>query len=60
MEAVIAENVAIYYGNYKAVVGLTFKLNEAETLLLMGPNGAGKTTLLRTLAGFHRDILGNC
>ena len=58
MEAVIAENVAIYYGNYKAVVGLTFKLNEAETLLLMGPNGAGKTTLLRTLAGFHREYTG--
>jgi len=31
MEAVMAENVDIYYGNYKAVVELTFKLNEAET-----------------------------
>ncbi len=58
MEAVTAENVDIYYGNYKAVKGLTFKLHEGETLLLMGPNGAGKTTLLRTLAGFHKEYTG--
>ncbi len=58
MEAVLAENVDILYGSYKAVEGLNFKLDEGETLLLLGPNGAGKTTLLRTIAGFHRQYRG--
>lgn len=58
MEVVIAEGVTIYYNEYKAVEGLSFKLREEETLLLLGPNGAGKTTLLRTLAGFYKNYEG--
>ncbi len=58
MEAVLAENVEILYGSYRAVEGLNFKISEGETLLLLGPNGAGKTTLLRTIAGFHKAYTG--
>ncbi len=58
MEAVSAENVDILYESYIAVKGLSFGIEEGETLLLLGPNGAGKTTLLRTIAGFHRNYHG--
>ncbi|AEH23939.1 metal ABC transporter ATP-binding protein [Pyrococcus yayanosii] len=58
MRAIEAENLEIYYGEYKAIEGLTFYLEQGETLLLLGPNGAGKTTLLKVLAGFHTNYRG--
>ncbi|WP_048148274.1 metal ABC transporter ATP-binding protein [Palaeococcus ferrophilus] len=58
MAAVEARDVSIYYEGQKAVEGVSFTLEEGETLLLLGPNGAGKTTLLRTVGGFHREYRG--
>lgn len=58
MAAIEARDVSIYYGGRKAVEGVSFNLEEGETLLLLGPNGAGKTTLLRTIGGFHREYHG--
>jgi len=55
---ILAENLTIYYDNYKAVEDITFKLDSGETLLLLGPNGAGKTSLLRTIAGLHKSYEG--
>jgi branched-chain amino acid transport system ATP-binding protein len=42
------------YGLLQAVRGVSFAVEQGETLALIGANGAGKTTLLRTLAGAHR------
>jgi len=58
MEAVTARNLTVTYEGKPAVEGITFTLNEGETLLLLGPNGAGKTTLLKTIACFHREYSG--
>jgi len=55
---IVAENLTIYYDNYKAVEDITFKLDSGETLLLLGPNGAGKTSLLKTIAGLHQSYTG--
>ncbi|MEM2838860.1 MAG: ABC transporter ATP-binding protein [Thermoplasmata archaeon] len=38
------------YGNFHAVKGISFDVNEGEIFGLIGPNGAGKTTTLRVLA----------
>ncbi|ASJ07143.1 metal ABC transporter ATP-binding protein [Thermococcus pacificus] len=59
MNAVTAENLTILYDGKPALEGVTFSLEEGETLLLLGPNGAGKTTLLRTIACFHREYTGD-
>ena len=41
----------IYKDGYKAVDGLSFKVNRGQVLGLLGPNGAGKTTTLRMMMG---------
>ncbi len=46
------ENLTKFFGQRKAVDGLTFEVREGEILGLLGPNGAGKTTTMRILTGF--------
>ena len=40
-----------YYGNIKALRGVTFHVDYGEIVALIGANGAGKSTLLSTIAG---------
>ena len=41
------------YGSLEAVAGISFQVNEAETVALIGRNGAGKTTSLLSIAGLR-------
>ena len=45
-----AENVTVRYGDFTAVDGLSFALEEGQWLILVGPNGAGKSTLLHAVS----------
>jgi ABC-2 type transport system ATP-binding protein len=47
-------SVKKYYGNIKAVDGVSFLVNEGEIFALLGPNGAGKTTLIEILEGLRK------
>jgi ABC-2 type transport system ATP-binding protein len=47
------------YKDYRAVNGLSFKINPGEIVGLIGPNGAGKTTALRSIAGILRATSGD-
>ncbi|HET7466228.1 MAG TPA: ABC transporter ATP-binding protein [Candidatus Dormibacteraeota bacterium] len=46
------------YGLLQAVRGVSFEVDEGETVALIGANGAGKTTLLRAIAGAHQPHAG--
>jgi branched-chain amino acid transport system ATP-binding protein len=52
------ERLEACHGQLKAVRGVSFSMDKAETVALVGANGAGKTTLLRAIAGAHRLAAG--
>lgn len=51
MNLLSVENLAVSYGNIKAVRGVSLNVEEGERVCLIGANGAGKTTLLKAIAG---------
>lgn len=53
MAAVTCDNLSKSFGTVRAVSGVSFSLEEGETLLILGPSGSGKTTLLRIIAGLE-------
>ena len=40
-----------YYGDFQALFGIDFEINEQEIVAIIGANGAGKSTFLKTIAG---------
>jgi branched-chain amino acid transport system ATP-binding protein len=49
----VVSDLCAGYGSLKAVDGISFQVNEAETVALIGRNGAGKTTSLLAIAGLR-------
>jgi spermidine/putrescine ABC transporter ATP-binding subunit len=46
------------FGDYRAVVDLSFSVRRGEFFSLLGPSGCGKTTTLRLIAGFEEPDAG--
>jgi branched-chain amino acid transport system ATP-binding protein len=44
-----------FYGDFQALFGIDFKLEQGEAVAVIGANGAGKSTLLKSLAGLVRN-----
>lgn len=53
------QNIHTYYGNIRAVRGISVTVNEGEMVCLIGANGAGKSTTLMTTSGIHAPVEGN-
>ncbi len=53
-----ARNLRKYYGDFCALDGVSFDINEGEFVSVIGPNGAGKTTLVNVLTGLLRPTTG--
>jgi branched-chain amino acid transport system ATP-binding protein len=50
--------IETYYGNIKALKGVSLTVDKGEIVTLIGSNGAGKTTTLRTISGMLRPRTG--
>ena len=51
-------DVHTYYGNIRALRGLSLSVQRGEIVTLIGANGAGKTTTLKTIIGTVRPRRG--
>ena len=53
------DNVKTYYGNIRALKGISIEVDEGEIVCLIGGNGAGKSTTLMTISGILTPQEGN-
>lgn len=52
MEPLIStRQLAVKYGNTKALTDVTFRAESGELIAVVGPNGAGKSTLMKAIVG---------
>ncbi len=51
-------DVDAFYGNSRALQGVSMQIREKELLSVLGRNGVGKTTLLRTIIGLMDRTTG--
>lgn len=45
----------VFYGDFQAVFGVDFHVDEGETVAIIGANGAGKSSFLKALAGLVKS-----
>ena len=55
----MVRDLALAYGEVRAVDGLDFEVREGEFFGILGPNGAGKTTTLELIEGLRRPDRGD-
>ncbi|MFE2168702.1 ATP-binding cassette domain-containing protein [Streptomyces sp. NPDC059447] len=51
-------DVSKYYGNIRALQGVSLEVSAGEITCVLGDNGAGKSTLIKIIAGLHRHDSG--
>ncbi len=58
MSAITVSGLRKSYGDFEAVRGVDFSIEEGEVFGLLGPNGAGKTTTVEILEGYRTRDAG--
>lgn len=59
LSAIAVDNLTRCFGEFTAVDGVQFSIQEGEIFGYLGPNGAGKTTTLNMLTGLARPTQGS-
>ncbi|MBD1215294.1 MAG: phosphate ABC transporter ATP-binding protein PstB [Dolichospermum sp.] len=47
--AIKVKNLSFYYGNYKAIQGISLDIYKNQVTALIGPSGCGKSTFIKTI-----------
>ena len=58
MNAIDVRNIVKRFGDFTAVKGISFTVEEGEIFGLLGPNGAGKSTLIRMMVTLLQPTSG--
>lgn len=58
MPVISAKNLNLWYGDFKALKGISLDVGEREITALIGPSGCGKSTFLKTLNRMN-DLVPN-
>jgi branched-chain amino acid transport system ATP-binding protein len=53
------KDIHTYYGNIRAVHGISIEVNAGEKVCMIGANGAGKSTTLMTISGVYAPVQGS-
>ena len=53
------DNVSKYYGNVRALEGVSLEVDAGGISCVLGDNGAGKSTLIKIISGLHRHDSGD-
>ena len=53
------DSLDVFYGDARALDGVSLEIEEGSIVAIVGANGAGKTSLIRTIAGMHRPARGH-
>jgi branched-chain amino acid transport system ATP-binding protein len=53
------DNVALDYGSFRALDGVTMHADDGELVVLLGANGAGKSSIFLTTSGLHKAAGGS-
>ena len=60
METILkCNNISKYYGNFKALDGLSFTVSQGMVFGILGPNGSGKTTTLSVILDLFEPSSGD-
>lgn len=51
MSILECKNIIARYGDFQALFGIDFSIDEGETVAIIGSNGAGKSTFLKSITG---------
>ena len=55
-KSITMQDVDIFYGDFKAVEGVSLKVQANSVTAFIGPSGCGKSTVLRTINRMHEVI----
>lgn len=50
-------NIVMDFNGFKALNGISLKIQDGEFIAVLGPSGCGKTTLLRLLGRLQPPLL---
>ncbi len=53
------QDIYVSYGPYRVLFGVSFSIEEGQSLGVIGTNGAGKSTLVRAISGLLSITLGS-